>query len=96
MECVAPITGRIILSDPEMEVRTLPGGKVLSLIHKGPYSKLHESWSRIGAYAEEREFVPNGPHREVYLNDPNIVSGEELLTELQIPVDTTARKPSPH
>jgi effector-binding domain-containing protein len=95
MECVAPITGRIILSDPEMELRTLPGGKVLSLIHKGSYSKLHESWSRIGAYAEEREFIPIGLHREVYLNDPNIVSEEDLLTELQIPVDPAARKPSP-
>jgi len=94
IECVAPITGRIVLSDPDMEVRTLPGGKVLSLIHKGSYNKLHEAWSRIGAYAEEREFVPNGPHREVYLNDPNGVSEEELLTELQIPVDMAARKSS--
>lgn len=94
MECVAPITGRIVLSDPAMEVRTLPGGKILSLIYKGSYSKLHEAWSRIGAYAEEREFISNGLHREVYLNDPNMVSEEELLTELQIPVDTSARKPT--
>jgi effector-binding domain-containing protein len=94
MECVAQIAGRIVLTDPEMEVRTLPGGKVLSLIHKGSYSKLHEAWSRIGTYAEEREFVFNGLHREVYLNDPNTVSEEELLTELQIPVDLPARKPS--
>jgi len=94
MECAAPITGRIVLSDPEMEVRTLPGGKVLSLIHKGPYSKLHEAWSRIGAYAEEREFIANGLHREVYLNDPNIVSEKELLTELQIPVDLATGKAS--
>ena len=93
MECVAPITGRIVLSDPEMEVRILPGGNALSLIHKGSYNKLHEAWSRIGAYAEEKEYVPNGLHREVYLNDPNIVSEEELLTELQIPVDTATKKP---
>jgi effector-binding domain-containing protein len=94
MEVVLPITGRIVLSDPEMEVRTLPGGKVLSLIHKGSYSGLHEAWSRIGAYAEEREFVLTGTHREVYLNDPDTVSEEELLTELQIPVDMAARKSS--
>jgi effector-binding domain-containing protein len=92
MECAAPVTGRIVLSDPAMEVRILPGGKMLSLIHRGSYSKLHESWSRIGAYAEEKEFVANGLHREVYLNDPNISGEEELLTELQIPVDTAARK----
>ena len=94
MEVVLPIAGRIVLSDPEMEVRTLPGGKVLSLIHKGSYTGLHGAWSRIGAYAEEREFVLTGTHREVYLNDPATVSEEELLTELQIPVDIAARRPA--
>ncbi len=94
MECAAPIAGRIVLSDPDMEVRTLQAGKVLSLIHTGTYTKLHESWSRIGAYAEEKEFVFNGPHREVYLNDPNVVKEEDLLTELQIPVDTAPRNSS--
>jgi len=94
IECAAPITGRIVLSDPDMEVRTLPGGKCLSLIHKGPYPRLHEAWSRIGTYAEERGFVANGPHRELYLNDPCVVSEEELLTELQIPIDTDTHKPS--
>ena len=93
MECVAPITGRIILSDPAMEVRILPGGNVLSLIHKGSSNKFHEAWNRIGAYAEEKEYVPNGLYREVYLNDPDTVSEEELLTGLQIPVDTATQKP---
>jgi len=87
MECVVPITGRIVLSDPSMEVRTLVGGKCLSLIYKGPYAGLHEAWARIGAYAEERVFVITGPHRELYLNDPCIVPENELLTELQIPID---------
>ncbi len=94
LECVVPIAGRIALSDPAMEVRNLPGGNVLSLIHKGSYSKLHEAWSRIGAFAEEREYISNGLHREVYLNDPQEVSEEDLLTELQIPVDTSAKKTS--
>jgi len=92
MECAVPITGRISLSDPEMEVRTLPGGQCLSLIHKGPYTNLHEAWSRIGAYLEEKEFVVTGLHREVYLSDPCVVSEDELLTELQIPIDTSARR----
>jgi effector-binding domain-containing protein len=74
-----------------MDVHTLPGGKVLSLIHRGPYAGLHGAWSRIGMYCEEREFAITGPHREVYLSDPNLVPEEELLTELQIPVDITTR-----
>jgi effector-binding domain-containing protein len=89
MECAAPITGRIVLSDPEMEVRTLPGGKCLSLIHKGPYTSLHKAWCRIGAYAEERNHVACGLQREVYLSDPDVVPEDELLTELQIPIGET-------
>jgi effector-binding domain-containing protein len=95
VECAAPIAGRIALSDPGMEVRTLPGGKCLSLIHRGPYANLHEAWSRIGAYAEEKEFVPCGLHREIYLTDPAIVVEEELLTELQIPIDPDTRRSGP-
>lgn len=93
LECAAPITGRIVLTDPEMEVTTLPGGKCLTLIHKGSYTKLHEAWSRIGAYAEEKEFVACGYHREVYLSDPDTVPEEDLLTELQIPIDIETRRP---
>lgn len=92
VECAAPVTGRVVLSDPAMEVRTIPGGRCLSLIHKGPYARLHEAWSRIGAYAEDRGFLPAGPHRELYLNDPATVSEDELLTELQIPIDPDARR----
>jgi effector-binding domain-containing protein len=97
MECAAPISGRMVLSDPVMDVRTLPGGKCLTLIHKGPYANLHKAWSRIGAYAEQHNFVSTGLHREVYLNDPNDVSDEELLTELQIlqiPVEAAAPGPA--
>lgn len=91
VECAAPFSGKIAVSDPEMEVQTLPGGMCLSLIYKGPYSGLHGAWSRIGAYAEEREFLATGPHREIYLNDPDTVIENELLTELQIPIDIRAR-----
>jgi len=65
----------------------MPGGKCLTLIYKGPYTGLHEAWSRIGTCAEERKFSITGPHRELYLNDPSVVAAEELLTELQIPID---------
>lgn len=92
VECAAPVAGRVSVTDPSVEIRTLPGGQCLSLIYKGPYTGLHGAWSRIGMYAEERGFVVTGPHREVYLSDPCIVPGEELLTELQIPIDTRARR----
>jgi effector-binding domain-containing protein len=72
MECAVPITGRCTISDPAIDIRTMPGGKCLTLIYKGPYTGLHEAWSRIGACTEEREFSITGPHRELYLNDPSL------------------------
>ena len=92
VECAAPVSGKVSVSDPAIEIHMIPGGQCLSLIHKGPYTGLHGAWSRIGMYAEEREFVTTGPHREVYLNDPCVVPEDELLTELQIPVDTKTRR----
>lgn len=89
MECAVPITGKCTIHDPSMEIRMLPGGKCLTLLYQGPYAGLHEAWACIGAYAEEREFLINGPHRELYLNDPAAVAEDELLTELQIPIEIT-------
>ena len=94
MEVAIPVAGKVVLSDPAMEVKTLPGGRFLTLVHRGPYSRLHEAWSRIGAYAQEHGFVQAGPHREIYLNDPREVSEEELLTELQIPGDPDVTGPA--
>jgi effector-binding domain-containing protein len=91
IECAVPITGKVVVSDPAMEITTLPGGQVVSLIHKGPYAGLHGAWSRIGKYLEEREFTITLPPREMYLNDPGMVPEDELLTEIQIPIDKRPR-----
>ncbi len=86
VECAIPISGRVVVSDESIEIRTLEGGAMLSLIYKGPYPGIHEAWTRIFAYAEEREYSITGNGRELYYNDPGKVPDEELLTELQIPV----------
>lgn len=86
MECAVPIAGKVVVHDPKMEIRTIPGGKKLTLLYKGPYSGLHEAWSRIYAYAEEKQYRVTVPGREIYYNSPEDVPEEELLTELQVPI----------
>ncbi len=86
IECALPITGKIVLSDPTIGIRTLPRETVLSLMYKGPYYGIHEAWTRIFVYAEEKGFTITGNGRELYLNEPGKVPDEELLTELQAPV----------
>lgn len=86
IECVVPVAGRIVVNDPASEVKNLPGGTFLSLIYKGPYPAIHEAWTRVYTYADERKFVITGPGREIYLNDPATVPEEELLTEVKVPI----------
>ena len=86
VECAIPVSGRVVITDQEIAIRTLPGGKCLSVVYKGPYTGLHEAWSRILAYAEEREFAIAGQEKELYYNDPAKVPDEDLLTELQLPI----------
>jgi len=86
MECAVPIAGKIVINDPAMDIRTIAGGRVLSLVYKGPYSGLHEAWSRINAYAEEKQYQVTAPGRELYYNSPAEVPEQELLTELQVPI----------
>ncbi|MDD4132865.1 MAG: MerR family transcriptional regulator [Methanocorpusculum sp.] len=86
IECAIPISGKVVVSDESIGIRTLEGGTMLSLIYKGPYPGIHEAWTRIFAYAEERNFSIIGNGRESYYNEPGKVPDEELLTELQIPV----------
>jgi effector-binding domain-containing protein len=40
----------------------------------------------LHAWAEERRWEPNGPIREVYLNDPDRVAVEALETEVLLPI----------
>jgi Transcriptional regulator, effector-binding domain/component len=87
MECAIPIAGKVATKDEKMEIRTLPGGTCLSLVYKGPYTGLHEAWSRVQAGVEEKAYRMAGPGREVYYNDPALVPESELLTELQQPVE---------
>jgi len=87
MECAIPVAGKVAVKEEGMEVRTLPGGTCLSLVYKGPHANLHEAWSRVFSFVEEKQYTITGPGREVYYNDPVLVPETELLTELQQPVE---------
>jgi effector-binding domain-containing protein len=86
VEVVIPVTGQLTLTDTAMEIKQLPGGKVLSIMHKGPYHLVGKAYERLAQYAAEHNITIGGPTRELYLNDPAEVPEEELLTEIQFPI----------
>jgi AraC family transcriptional regulator len=72
----------------EIGVKEIAGGKYAVFIHKGPYADLHKSYNDIFRnWFPESEFeLGDSEPLEIYLNDPDSVKPEELLTEICIPL----------
>jgi effector-binding domain-containing protein len=74
-------------SDDKISVRELPGGKCISLIHKGPYEQLSNSYKKIFGYVNEKGYKTKVPSREVYVKGPGMIfkgNPNNYLTEIQI------------
>jgi len=71
-----------------VSVRTLPGGRGLTLIHRGPYDQLGRSYAKILQQANERKLALVLPSREVYVKGPGMIfkgNSKNYLTEIQLP-----------
>ncbi len=85
IESCFPVGG--LPEKPVKAVRVLPGGKCLSLIHKGPYEQIGLSYKRIFAYLEGKSYRAISPVREIYLKGPGMIfrgNPKNYLTEIQI------------
>jgi effector-binding domain-containing protein len=73
-----------------VSVHELPGGKFMTLIHKGPYEELGRSYSVIFEHVQRLGLRTLVPSREVYLKGPGMIfrgNPKNYLTEIQIPVE---------
>lgn len=59
-----------------------PAGRVLHFVHKGSYRTLRDDYGLMMRHIEGTGREPGAPTWEVYLNSPDVVSEEELLTEV--------------
>jgi len=70
-----------------ISVRELPGGRCLSLIHRGPYQKISRSYSRLLRAIKQKGYECILPSREVYLKGPGMIftgNPKKYLTEIQM------------
>jgi len=86
IEVAVPVSGRISIEDPSVEVRNLKPLKVASRVHKGSYESIGEAYGKILGYVRDNALEITGPMMDLYLNDPNSVEPDDILTEIQIPV----------
>ena len=67
----------------EVKTGIIPGGRVATAIHKGPYAQMERTYKELQAFvASKGEQADESMMYEYYLNDPAKVSEEDLLTEI--------------
>ncbi|MBU0473419.1 MAG: MerR family transcriptional regulator [Bacteroidetes bacterium] len=71
----------------DISVRELKGGKCYTIIHKGSYETLSQSYKHLFEYINEKGIKTKLPTREVYLKGPGMIfkgNPKNYLTEIQI------------
>lgn len=66
--------------------RELEGGKMASTIHHGPYEEITPAYHTLVGWVTENNYEFAGPPREIYLNDPQLVSADKLQTRVEFPI----------
>ena len=59
---------------------------MVSLVHKGSYETIGMAYKTLYEHITKNGLEMTGPMMDIYLNDPNTVEPEEILTEIQAPV----------
>ncbi len=68
-------------------IRELKGGRCVSLMHRGPYETLRDSYKKIFAYINEKGYASTTPTREIYHKGPGMIfkgNPKNYLTEIQV------------
>jgi len=85
IEICVPVE-RLESSESEVYERELEGGTVASTLHHGPYEQIGPAYHVLTGWIFDNAYEIAGPPREIYLNDPQTVAPEALLTRLEFPV----------
>ncbi len=70
-----------------ISIRELPGGRCVSLLHKGAYEELGRSYAKILTHIKEKGYEIVMPTREVYVKGPGMIfkgNPKNYLTEIQM------------
>ncbi|HTH64705.1 MAG TPA: GyrI-like domain-containing protein [Gemmatimonadales bacterium] len=69
-----------------VRLEALREGRVIQLLHVGPYTSEQESLGRMAEFARAHHLRLSGRHHEIYLSDPRRVAPAKLRTILRRPV----------
>ncbi|MCB9134598.1 MAG: MerR family transcriptional regulator [Anaerolineales bacterium] len=87
VEVAVPVSENTSLPQQRVQVRTLPGAEVASLLYRGSYDDFTPAYQALMGWMQANGYMMTGPNREIYLRGPGEgISPEDFLTEIQFPV----------
>lgn len=67
----------------DINAETIPAGRKVSFIHKGPYKEMGHGYSAAYAWMKENDYLPSGVVYEFYFTLPDAVPERELVTKVE-------------
>ena len=87
IEACVPVS-HLLSGRGEVEGSELPGGKMASTMHAGPYDEIGEAYEALMLWINDQGYRPSGPCREVYLvGPPNKCDPADYRTEILCPIE---------
>lgn len=87
--CVT-VGAEVVPGDPDIGIKTIPGGEYAVTLHQGPFENLAKTYQALcGDWAPKsgRVLSPEASY-EVYLTDPDRTPPEKLLTEIRMKLES--------
>ncbi len=80
------VKAKKIKSDYDIILETINEGKLINILHTGPYSAEPATIAHMDSFIKENKLSKNGLHHEIYLSDPNKTEPSKMKTILRQPV----------
>ncbi|CAL6082329.1 Transcription_activator effector binding [Hexamita inflata] len=70
-----------------VQQHTIPGGKVLTLIHQGSHGSVEPTYAKLMEEVQKKQLKLRGAPFQIYLNDCTEVKEEDQLTKVCVPIE---------
>lgn len=77
---------KVLPGKGEIRAAEIPGGKVVSSMHKGPYKDMEQPYMDMAKWIADNGYEATGVAYEYYYNSPEDVPESELLTRIVMPL----------
>ncbi|MBT3456225.1 AraC family transcriptional regulator [bacterium] len=69
-------------------IKNIPAGRYLACLHRGPYSKLNDTWNAMYKWVNDNvKMLADFASFERYVNDPNSTNEDDLITYIYLPLE---------